>query len=82
MKFIFSFFLTFLILSVSAQKIVRAEKVTDHSIHVIGNGYVVPNSGKFIYINGFSDYGDLLEFVQGDKTSTKKYQGVMSIWCW
>jgi hypothetical protein len=146
MKIIPLLFLAFFVMRASAQKIVHAEKVTDHSVHVIGNdfdgiifsaaykaeyavydtvtyrkntwfdpsngdiivaensllrylksysaehpkssqafvlanlrkskrqyiGYVVPNGDKFIYINGFSDYGDLLELVQGDKTSTKK----------
>jgi hypothetical protein len=149
MKFILLLFLAFLALSVSAQKTVRAEKVTDHSTHIRGNdfdgiifnadyksrymvydtatyrkniwydpsigdiisaenslreylksyaaahpkssqafvlanlrkskrqyaGYIIPNGDKFIYINGFSDYGEFSELVKGDKTSTKKISG-------
>ncbi len=39
MKIIFSLFLIFIVLNVSAQKIIRSEKVTDHSTHVIGNNF-------------------------------------------
>lgn len=39
MKIIFLLFLTFTVLSASAQKIIRTEKVTDHSTHVIGSNF-------------------------------------------
>ena len=146
MKSLILSFLVFSALKFSAQKIIRSEKVTDHSIHITGNdfegvifnadckiryivydtttyrkntwydpsigdvilaekclrkylksysvkhqkssqgfvlanlrkskrqyvGYTIPNGDKYIYINGFSDYGDFSDLVKADKNSVVK----------